>query len=197
MVVMFFETGSPATGYSQSQIQTMQAEHIANLDAQARVRKLILAGPTSDPDKKKRGFALLNVKRREDMPALFTNDPYVQAGLLRPVGFEANVWMDNPKRAPQDAGLGEYALLLLVQPDGASDEGAVAVDAKPLWSGTREQRPAMLAQATDDNPIRVAAIYRFSDLDAARAKVAEHPLVRNGTLQALTFKQFMQKGVID
>ncbi len=56
--------------------------HFENIRNLAENKKLVLAGPFSDPDKIKRGLYIFNVKTVAEAEALVLTDPAVKAGIF-------------------------------------------------------------------------------------------------------------------
>jgi uncharacterized protein YciI len=74
--------GPRADEYSEEELDALQEQHLAHLDAMREQGHLILAGPFSDqPDETWRGFGLYRTGV-EETRRLAESDPSVQAGRL-------------------------------------------------------------------------------------------------------------------
>ena len=74
--------GPRAHEYSEKELESLQAQHLAHLDAMATRGKLIAAGPFSDqPDDTLRGLCFYATSV-EEARELATSDPSVRAGRM-------------------------------------------------------------------------------------------------------------------
>jgi uncharacterized protein YciI len=58
--------------------------HFSNMNSLAEDKKLVLAGPFSDPEAIRRGLYIFNVKTIEEAQKLVMTDPAVKAGIFTP-----------------------------------------------------------------------------------------------------------------
>jgi len=74
--------GPRALEFSDSELEVLQQQHLAHLDAMTVAGKLVAAGPFSDqPDETLRGFCIYATSL-EEADALARSDPSVQAGRM-------------------------------------------------------------------------------------------------------------------
>ena len=74
--------GARAAEFSEAELETLQAQHLAHLDEMTRRGKLVAAGPFSDqPDETVRGLCVYATSL-EEARELAESDPSVRAGRL-------------------------------------------------------------------------------------------------------------------
>jgi uncharacterized protein YciI len=74
--------GLRAHEFSEAELDRLQAQHLAHLDAMTAAGKLLAAGPFSDqPDESFRGFCIYGTSL-EEARSLAASDPSVQAGRM-------------------------------------------------------------------------------------------------------------------
>ena len=79
---VLLKRGPKALDFSDEELDLLQAQHLAHLDAMHERGVLVLAGPFSDqPDETWRGFCLYNTSV-EETRRLAESDPSVQAGRM-------------------------------------------------------------------------------------------------------------------
>jgi uncharacterized protein YciI len=85
--------GPRALEYSEEELDRMQEDHLAHLDAMRESGALLVAGPFSgQPDETMRGFCIF-ATGVEETRALVEADPSVRAGRLE---ADVMVWLTQP-----------------------------------------------------------------------------------------------------
>jgi uncharacterized protein YciI len=79
--IMCFLKAGPNRNQSKEEAETIQAGHLAHLNALAETGKISLAGPFGD-DGQLRGIVIYNVGTMEEAKQLAAEDPAVKAGRL-------------------------------------------------------------------------------------------------------------------
>lgn len=190
MVFMFFVAGKPRGKFDNDQIQQMQAAHLANLRARHRDGVLKLAGPCADPDQKKRGIVLLDVKDAQGIEKHFVEDPFVEHGLLtiEAVPVSAPI-LDLGE--PEETGIEEHTIVLF----RARDRALKAKPSEAYYAQLpASERPAVALVATKPGTLRMALIFREKDVERIRKLVALDPAVARGALTAEVWQQWLPAG---
>ncbi len=79
---VLLKRGPRALEFTEQELQRLQAQHLAHLDAMSDQGALVLAGPFSDqPDEAVRGFCLYR-SGLEETRRLAESDPSVRAGRM-------------------------------------------------------------------------------------------------------------------
>ncbi len=81
-VIAFLKTGPRDGDFKGEERLALFKGHFANMERLAAERKLAVAGPFSDPDKKFRGLFILAVATVEEARRLAETDPVVKSGLM-------------------------------------------------------------------------------------------------------------------
>lgn len=85
----FLVSGPKADEIPESELEKLQAAHLAYMDEQARAGRLIMAGPFEDAGRL-RGVVVYDVGSVEEAVRIASNDPAVKAGRL---AVEMHPWM--------------------------------------------------------------------------------------------------------
>ncbi len=111
---VFLVSGDGPRPKEASELQRMQAAHIANFSKRHGEGKLIAAGPLADPGKKRRGIVVLTVPTRQDVMDAFIGDPFVENRIMT---VDASPWGANAGDINTDlkgqTGMEEHRLVLL------------------------------------------------------------------------------------
>ena len=80
-VLVILKTGSVEVT-DKAKRDSLFAGHMNNIRNMASIKKLVVAGPLQENDKKYEGIFILNVKTTEEAKALLDKDPAIKAGVL-------------------------------------------------------------------------------------------------------------------
>jgi uncharacterized protein YciI len=191
---IFLETGKK-TPDDKDAVQKMQTGHIENFKRLFGEKKLLAAGPLSDPSKIKRGIVVVKAVSKEELLTYFQPDDYVREGYMRA----------NAIRCVAHKPLNTED----IDPNGIEEERIVQIT-RPVEKLTSDQQRATHAflQALVDKGI-VGAWYtlesgdvaeilfcRTTDTKALEALFAECPAVKSSKAAVQIWPQWLSKGVV-
>ncbi|GAB4454321.1 MAG: hypothetical protein OHK0029_08740 [Armatimonadaceae bacterium] len=195
MVFMFFTSGKSAADVPREQLMALQKAHIGNLERLYKEGVSPLAGPLSDPDKKRRGIVLLNIKHAHETPRHFESDPYVKQGYMKVEAYPVRVpVMDIGK--PEESAIAEHTIALLQANEPVSD-AVLREWEERLIRLPRSERPRLLVVRRDSRePLAMVALFVESDaakVEAVLASIAPKEPKRG---EWKVWKQWLSKGVL-
>jgi uncharacterized protein YciI len=117
MFFVFLTKGDKPSPTDAAERTEMMKAHLGNFDAQFKAKKLIAAGPVQDPTQFRRGVVVLTVEDEKEISGLFTDDPFVQKGIMK---VDAGLWHADR------AGIHDKE----VEPEGIEENRIVVVTAE-------------------------------------------------------------------
>ena len=193
---IFLTSGTGGTGFTKPELATMQTEHLGNFTRLFGRKKLVAAGPLSDPTKTKRGIVVLVSTNKKEVLESFKPDPFVQHQILKvePTTIEV-----------QFGAIGSTE----ISPDGIEENRLVIFTSKsPLNQEAKRQHELHLAEGRAaglaffaTSTIKTAdfyavALFRGTNDAAISDWVNSYPLVKSGSLTAITMPQWLGKGFL-
>lgn len=195
---MFFMRDNGPRPSDPKELETMQAAHIANMGAQAKLGFLVAAGPLNDPTKERRGITVLTVKDEKDIPGPFKGDPFVQHKLMKVEATEWKIDLDRFKPAQIDPkAIVEYRLVLLKRGKGMQPETEAMMKAhKSFLDGLYEtHKLAVWGPVQGMQGIREVMIFHGTDSEGIEKKLREDAYVQKALLEVEVLPLWMAKGV--
>lgn len=195
---MFFVAGEGKRPTDQKELEAMQAAHIANMGAQAKLGKLVAAGPLADPTKIRRGIVVLTVEDEKEIPGLFKSDPYVQHDIMRVVtsGWKVDAKLFNPAVDP--SSIVEHRLVLMRRGRGMQPETEAMMKAHAaLLDGMKKTHNlAVWGPAQNLEGVREILIFTGKDTEGIEKKLREDAYVQKALLEPEILPLWMSKGVV-
>lgn len=181
----------------QPEVAKRQAAHIENFRRLDREKRLILVGPTMQPNSDLRGILLLSAYDKAQVENEFLTDPYITEK-----NMVIRVHKFNPLRGEfssrPGAKMDAWRMVLL------SKEGAEKPASGPDWSRiltkqidfyAKSDCPFVLAGALDDDAASgFFGIVPTNDDDLAMAAAARSPMVQSGAMKPRVLPIFLAQG---
>lgn len=198
---VFLVTGKNPPKASPEEIQKYQMAHIDNFKRLFGENKLMTAGPCADPEKTKRGIVVLAVKSEKEIAECFKPDPYISMGFMEIKAMKMTVQFGQINTSDIDPnGIEENRIVVFTS-------GAVTADSSSLRAARRKHLDhiraagskaglAFYASLSDSADLRAVALFKGKDDEKILAWIKKDPLVKNGTLKATKFPQWLGKGVL-
>jgi uncharacterized protein YciI len=195
MVFMFFTTGKSVADVPREELTALQKRHIENLERLYHAGLSPLAGPLADPDKKRRGIVLLNLKGTEAVREHFQPDPYVTQGFMQIEAHKVRVPVQDLGK-PSETEISEHRIALL-EPTSPLDQRVIHDISFRLRKLPGSERPRLLAvREKGDGFPAIFALFLASDDDSVRKTlqaVGQEP-VRDTDWKV--WRQWCSKGVL-
>ena len=197
---VFLTTGKSTEGTERSEIEQMQAAHLANFARLHQQGKLFTAGPMADPQKKMRGIVVVAAPDQKSLRELFEPDPYVKQGFMTIDAIKMGIAVGKFQGNVDPNTLAEYRLVILEKsmPDGKE------VDAKEQAKNTEycqsihdAERLCFAGWLSEDKRSRQGIlIFRKLDDAVLNSLIAELPAVKSKLWKATTFPLYMSDGIV-
>ena len=201
---LFFDAADGRPTLPPEELQKIQGEHLANLSRLFVEGKSPLAGPLGRESKKTRGIVVLVLDKPDSLASEFANDPYVEKGHLELRAYPWKMTTGTLRKAPANAGLGEYVLGVVRLSEGVDRKtGAKAYASLESRLASKEidggPKPLSIAGAIDsrDDDVVGILLFRISSIEKARELTSSVPAVADKTLRVELFRQYLGKGIID
>jgi uncharacterized protein YciI len=197
---VFLTTGKSSQGIERAELEKMQKAHLDNFGRLHGEKKLFLAGPMSDPEKKRRGIVVVTAPDVASLPKLFEPDPFVQNGLLAidAIPMEMVLGQFHGDIVPES--LAEYRLVLLEKGSSEAAEIPPELYAKNLSYCKTLHSPERLCMvgwlSGDQDPRRGILVFRNLDDKVLRSLVDELPAVKSMDWKYTIIPLFMSDGVV-
>ena len=196
---IFLNTGKSSKGTERSELEKMQAAHIANFGRLFDAGKLFAAGPLADPRKQMRGIVVVRAEDRNALAELFEPDPYLKHGFLKLDAMKFEIALGAFQKDIKDNPMAEYRLVLLEKQ---------SADGKELDANERKEnlaycetihdaeRLCLAGWLSDDNsPRRGILIFRKLDEAKLNALVDGLPAVKSKTWKGTSLPLYMSEGI--
>jgi len=196
---IFLTTGKSTKGTEKSEIQKMQAAHLANFGTLHKADKLFAAGPMKDPEGKKRGIVVATAPDLNALNNLFDPDPYVKQGFMTVDAIPMKVAVGGFHKDFDTTKMAEYRMVLLEKaaPDALEMDGAAESANQDYCKSIHDaERLCFAAWLREEKGRRGILIFRKLDDDKLNALVNELPAVKSKALKATTYPLFMSDGVV-
>ena len=197
---IFLTTGKSSEGVDKELIEEMQAAHLANFKTLAEQKKLLTAGPISDPEKRLRGIVVVQAHNRDELKAMFKDDPFVQKGYLNVEATEMDFEYGAINTRITPDGLEEFRLVIL-EKDSKPNEFSES-DSKENQSYIAEmssEKDLLLTAFLPKEGFNRAAILvmaKGENDDSIDQKVSNIPAVKAGVWKFRIFPLLMGKGTL-
>lgn len=193
----FLVTGKNPPKATTEEIQDYQKKHIQNFQRLFGEGKLVTAGPMADPDKTKRGIVVLSVDKKEEIPALFTVDPYVAKGFMELQIHQLSVEFGKLNTDKIDpSGIVENRIVLFAATGGEIGRDAWKAHVRH-WSDKAESCGlAFLGRLSGGKDLVGVGLMRGTNDAAIDAAISGDPLVQSGAIKATKMPQWLSKGVL-
>jgi uncharacterized protein YciI len=197
---IFLKTGKSTQGVERSELEKLQAAHLANFTRLFKEEKLFTAGPLADPQKMLRGIVVVTAPDAKSLPELFEPDPYVCQGYMTLDAIEMNVAAGEFRRDIDENLLAEYRLVLLEMAEANAreiDEEMAKENLNYCQSIHDDERLCLAAWLSEEKgPRRGILIFRKLDDGVLKPLVDEFPAVKSNAWRATTFPLYMSAGIV-
>jgi uncharacterized protein YciI len=197
---IFLTTGKSTADTERSEIERMQAAHLANFGRLHQEGKLFAAGPLADPQRKMRGIVVVTARDLKSLPALFEPDPYVKRGYMTIDAIKMEIAVGQFQRDVDPKSLAEYRLVLLEKsmPDGQEvDAETQKKNLEYCQSIHDAERLCFAGWLHEDRlPRRAILIFRKFDDAILNALIDELPAVKSQAWKATTLPLYMSEGIV-
>jgi uncharacterized protein YciI len=197
---IFLTTGKSSQGTERSEIEKLQAAHLANFGRLHKAGKLFTAGPLVDPQKKMRGIVVVKAPDLKSLSELFEPDPFVKNGFLNIDAIKMEVAVGKFQETANPKALAEYRLVLLEKPtpDGKELDAEAQKNNRAYCQTIHDAERLCFAGWLSDDELSRRGILIFHKLDDATLKslVDELPAVKSKTWKATTIPLYMSEGIV-
>ncbi len=196
---IFLTTGKSTKGTEPSEVQKMQAAHLANFGALHKEDKLFAAGPMKDPEGKKRGIVVATAADPMALAELFEPDPLVKQGFLKVDAIKMKVGAGGFHKDYDKTKMAEYRLVLLenAAADGAEiDDSGRSTNQAYCKSLHDAGRLCFAAWLSEEKARRGILIFRKLEDNDLNALVNDLPAVKSKSWKATTYPLYMSDGVV-
>ena len=193
----FLVRGKNPPKATPEEISAYQQKHIENFQVLFKAGKLLTAGPMADPGKTKRGTVILSVDKQEDIPPLFTADPYVAKGFMELDLYRVDVDFGKINTTNIDpSGIVENRIVLF-----SKTSGPISKEERKAHTGHWTAKPeesglSFFARLDGRSDLIGVALLRGKNDDAIDKLIASDPLVASGRAKAIKMSQWLSKGVL-
>jgi uncharacterized protein YciI len=198
---VFLTSGKSIQGTDRTEIESMQAAHLANFRRLHNEGKLYTAGPMADPHNKMRGIVVVTAPDLKSLPELFEPDPFLKHGYMTIDAIKMEIAVGKFQRNVDPKALAEYRLVLLEKstPDGHEvDAGAQSKNLEYCQSIHDAERLCFAGWLSEDKSSRRGIlIFRKLDDGLLKSLVDELPAVKSKTWKATTFPLYMTEGIVN
>lgn len=193
--LMFFMKGPGKRPAEDAKVQEMMKGHLGNMGEQAKLGKLLAAGPLNDPTTERRGITVCLGENEDQIKALFQNDPFVKAEIMTVMAmpWDVDPKTFNPKVDPNS--LGSHRLVLISR----------GMSMRPEDETMRREHDAVIAGlkrlgmvkcgTLEGTKYRQAMIFEGERTSEIEAALKESPLTRASILQFEILPHWASKGV--
>lgn len=198
MYFMFFVTGEGKRPAEAKELEAMQAAHIANMGAQAKLGKLFAAGPLADPGKARRGITVLRMENPSEIHEIFRNDPYVQHDIMKVVVSQWDVDVKSFNPAVDPSSIVEHRLVLMRRGKGMQPENDAMMKAhRAFLDGLKKTHGLAVWGAVHDlEGVREVLIFTGKDTEGIEKKLREDAYVQKALMDPEILPLWMSKGVV-
>ncbi|MBS0261944.1 MAG: hypothetical protein JSS02_08300 [Planctomycetes bacterium] len=197
---IFLTTGKSTQGTERSEIEKMQAAHLANFGKLYQAGKLFAAGPMSDPQKKKRGIVVATAPDTKALAELFEPDPFIQNGFLTIDAIKMERVVGEFRTDIDANKLIEYRLVLLEKSAVESPEidGTARKQNLEYCQSIHDAERLCFAGWLTETPHTRRGILIFRKLEDAQldALLDDLPAVKSKAWKSTKFPLFMSDGVV-
>lgn len=195
---MYFMKGKGARPADQKELEAMQKAHIENMGAQAKLGKLLAAGPLNDPTTERRGITVLHLDDPKQIPSVFANDPFVQHDIMQVKAVEWSVDPKLFKPAVDPSSIVEHRLVLMRRGLGMQPENdAMVREHRKFLDGLmKTHQLAVWGPVTGLDGVREVLIFTGTDTDGIMNKLKEDAYVQKALMSPEILPLWMSKGVV-
>lgn len=193
MWFVFLELGKPSPS-DRAQMEAMQRGHIANFQRLFGEKKLIAAGPLTDPAGTKRGIVVVRAPERSALNDYFKPDDYVREGYLK---LDAIPCVANKALSTEgidSSGVEEVRIVQLMRSATALSVADTAAQRAAL-KGLVDRGVFGAWYTMDSGPVAEILFSRNKDDKALQTALAATPAVKAGAGVAV-WGQWFSKGVL-
>lgn len=197
---IFLESGD-RKATAEDNVQAMQMKHIENFQLLHGEKKLFAAGPMQDPSGKKRGVVLVTAEKRENLPELFTRDPYVTDGFMKLNAAPCTPILPLKSEGIDPEGIEEVACILIKKTDKYT-----ALPAVEAWTKQQALTRSLMGIV---KPAQIGGWYLLEGGDVWQilySRELNHEVlktqldaiseVKDGYAEVALWKQWFGKGVV-
>ena len=192
MWFVYLELGKPSPG-DKAQMDAMQRGHIANFQRLFGEKKLIAAGPLSDPAGTRRGIVVVRAPERSALNDYFKPDEYVREGYLKLDAIPCVANKPLSTEGIDSSAIEEVRIVQLMRNPALSPADAAAQRA--ALKGLVDRGVFGAWYTMDSGPVAEILFSRNKDDKALQTALAATPAVKAGGGVAV-WAQWFSKGVL-
>ena len=197
---IFLTTGKSTQGVERSEIEKMQAAHLANFGRLHQEGKLFAAGPMADPQKKMRGIVVATASDLKSLEGLFDADPYVKQGYMTIDAIKMEIAVGKFQHDVDPKSLAEYRLVLLEKstPDGPDIDAEMQKANLAYCESMHDADRLKFAGwfSVDKRSRRGVLIFRKLDDAMLKSLVDALPAVKSNAWNATIYPLYMSEGIV-
>ena len=193
MWFVFLELGKPSPS-DRAQMDAMQRGHIANFQRLFGEKKLIAAGPLTDPAGTKRGIVVVRAPERSALNDYFKPDDYVREGYLKLDAIPCVANKALSTEGVDSSGVEEVRIVQLMRGANALSVAETAAQRAAL-KGLVDRGVFGAWYTMDSGPVAEILFSRNKDDKALQMALAATPAVKAGAGVAV-WGQWFSKGVL-
>jgi len=200
---IFLTSRQPTAEYSRAEIESMQAQHLANFRRLYSLDRLAAAGPLGDPERQLRGIVYATAESPAQLKQFFEPDPFVANQLLNVVALPIADQIGNFNASFRVGEMETFECVVFQ----LAENGGAAVDvetARESWQQLRdwyESKTLLLAArfATPQSPSGYVGVAIFKPQDPAvlAARLQQLAVVRQGQIRYAVLPLYMSHGILD
>lgn len=193
---MYFMKGDGPRPTDAAEGEKMQADHIKNMQDNAKAGKLFAAGPLQDPTQMRRGITVVKAETLQGVKDCFLHDPYVQGKIMTIATVEWDVDLKRFHPAVDPSSIVEHRLVVITRGKGMSPESPA--DRKAHDQTLRDLVATFHGVGGNaKGDLLYVSILVSTDTAAIETALRADPLIRRNILQFEILPLWMSKGVVE
>jgi uncharacterized protein YciI len=201
MMWVFLTKGNSTEGIERSEIEKMQAAHLANFGRLAGLGKLATAGPMADPEKILRGIVVVKANGPDELKEMFEPVLFVKNGFMNADASPMKIQLGLISTKLDAKTLDEFRIAVFSKADTTASEPdsevclANAAYCKSIYDDERLRLFVTLDDA--NSPRRAVLIFKTLDEAVVNELVRDLPSAKNGQWKSSLFPLYLTKGTLD
>ncbi len=193
---MYFMKGDGPRPTDSAAAEKMQADHIKNMQDNAKAGKLFAAGPLQDPTEMRRGITVVKADTLQGVKDCFLHDPYVQGKVMNVAAVEWDVDLKRFHPSIDPSSIVEHRLVVITRGKGMSPESAA--DRKAHDQVLRDMVGTFHGVGGNaKGDLLYISILVSTDTEAIQTALRADPLIQRNILQFEVLPLWMSKGVVE
>jgi uncharacterized protein YciI len=192
---IFLERGKPTPGDKEA-VAAMQKGHIANFEKLFSEKKLLAAGPLSDPSGDKRGIVVVKAPDLDTLKGYFVADQYVRDGYMTINARRAVVHKALNSTGIDAKTIEEGRIILIARPSVVLDVDTDKND-KAFLQELVDNRVVGAWYTLQDGPVAEVLFTRMRDNKKLEDVMSRHPSAWAMGIPIAIWPQWLSRGVVD